>query len=478
MDELEVLKKYFGYEGFRGNQRDIIKHMLEGEDMLVLMRTGGGKSICYQIPAIMTKNKLTLIISPLISLIVDQVKELRERDIPVHYYTSESELNFDTIFSDIVDGKCNILLTTPETFNMNKKLQKYLSSPQVDLARVVIDEAHCVSEWGHSFRPAYKQLNIKQRFPNVQVCAFTATATKIVQYEMCRLLDLNDPLLYVSSFLRENIRYSVQVRDPKEKEDNPVFQAKLLKLIKTDKRFINHTGIIYCFKRDTCDSLARFLKRSGLSAASYHSQSRNKDTIQADWTSGKTKIIVATTAFAMGVNKSNVRYVIHTCLPDSIETYYQQAGRAGRDGLPSIAVLYYNPADATFMKKLKRGDGKGAPVSPMQKIEDMLRYADNRTCCQKQWLSNYLGETDLGSCSDKEQKCQNCSNGCKTYVISDASRTRIMKQLPGNFHRIMRFATSEDKEFIRRQLNSSILETDMIMHEEGKFEEVLQIKKL
>jgi ATP-dependent DNA helicase RecQ len=333
----QALQKYFGYSQFRHQQEAIITHTLNGKDVLVLMPTGGGKSLCYQLPAVLL-NGLTIVISPLIALMKDQVDSLNVNGIPAAFLNSaQSPDEQRQLMSKLRNNEVKLLYLAPERlFGTENKLVEFLKS--LPVVQIAIDEAHCISAWGHDFRPEYLMLaGLKVHFPTVPVIALTATADKITQKDILEKLNLNNPEVFISSFNRENIVYMVAAK-------RNSFNQLLAFL---DKRK-DESGIIYCLSRKSTEALAANLKDEGFSAEAYHAgldnatKARNQEAFLRD----DVKIMVATIAFGMGINKSNVRYVVHMDLPKNIEGYYQETGRAGRDGLPSDVMLYYSPGDA------------------------------------------------------------------------------------------------------------------------------------
>jgi len=385
----QALQKYFGYSDFRHRQEAIITHVLNGKDVLVLMPTGGGKSLCYQLPAVLL-NGLTIVISPLIALMKDQVDSLNVNGIPAAFLNSaQSPDEQRELMNKLRDNKVKLLYLAPERlFGTENKLVEFLKSLLV--VQIAIDEAHCISQWGHDFRPEYLMLaRLKDYFPTVPVIALTATADKITQKDILGKLNLNNPEVFISSFNRENIVYNVA------RKQNSFNQL----LVFLDKRK-EDSGIIYCLSRKSTEALAADLRAEGFSAEAYHAgldnatKARNQEAFLRD----DVKIIVATIAFGMGINKSNVRYVVHMDLPKNIEGYYQETGRAGRDGLPSEAVLYYSPGDAQKLKEFARIENNPEQSRIMlKKLADMVRYSELQTC-RRQFLLGYFDEVAPESC--------------------------------------------------------------------------------
>lgn len=421
---VDILKKTFGYDSFRPGQADVVKSILDKKDVLVLMPTGAGKSICFQVPAIMS-NGVTVVISPLISLIYDQVEDLRKLGVCAYFLNSTTppreiiELNKALRISNPGESepkcKCKLLYTTPETITNNIDFQAQLDElyENMLLEGFVIDEAHCVSNWGHDFRPGYLELKtIKEYYSLIPIWAFTATATNSVQLDIVRQLSLEkDYDTFCSSFIRKNLSYQIY-----EKTNDITYTVKK----KIKEHYMNQTGIVYCLRRADCEEVSQYLIASGIEADYYHAAmpSARKERVQQSWLDGKIKVIVATIAFALGINKPDVRFVIHTAMPNSLESYYQETGRAGRDGKNSDCILYYNYRDRVVLEKLasKSQTSSGlAPTSCKARIGQMYSTCQNRMECIKQQLSNYLGEYISYSCSSDgtENMCRNCKSPVK-----------------------------------------------------------------
>lgn len=388
----QALQKYFGYSQFRHRQEAIIQNVLDNKDVLALMPTGGGKSLCYQLPAVLL-NGLTIVISPLIALMKDQVDSLNVNGISAAFLNSAQNPNEQSqLIARLRNNEIKLLYLAPERlFGSENKLVEFLKS--LPVVQIAIDEAHCISHWGHDFRPEYLMLaGLKDHFPNIPVIALTATADKLTQKDILEKLNLKDPAVFISSFNRENITYNVV---PKKNSFN-----QLLAFL--DERR-DASGIIYCLSRKSTEALAADLKQEGFSAEAYHAglnnetKARNQEAFLRD----DVKIIVATIAFGMGINKSNVRYVVHMDMPKNIEGYYQETGRAGRDGLPSVAMLYYSPGDLMKLKEFARVENN--PVQSrimLKKLDDMGYYCQLQSCRRK-YLLNYFDEAapdNCGSC--------------------------------------------------------------------------------
>ncbi|GAB2701391.1 DNA helicase RecQ [Mucilaginibacter koreensis] len=392
MTPLQALQKYFGYSSFRHQQEAIIYHLLKGGDAVALMPTGGGKSLCYQLPAVLF-NGLTIVISPLIALMKDQVDALNVNGIPAAYLnSSQNPGEQQEVMNRLKAGQIKLLYLAPERlFSNGSALVGFLKSLQVSL--VAIDEAHCISHWGHDFRPEYLMLaNLKTEFPKTPVIALTATADQLTQQDIIEKLALHQPAQFVSSFNRPNISYKVV---PKKNS-----YQKLLAFL--DERR-EDSGIIYCLSRNSTVDLAKQLQAEGYKAEAYHAgldhetKARNQEMFLRD----EVKIMVATIAFGMGINKSNVRYVVHMDLPKNIEGYYQETGRAGRDGLPSEALLFFSPGDAFKLQSFAKVEGNEEQSRVMlKKLDDMVNYCQLHTC-RRQYLMHYFNEEfpdHCGSC--------------------------------------------------------------------------------
>jgi RecQ family ATP-dependent DNA helicase len=410
-----ALKEKFDITSFRTHQKEIMSDILNGRDLLVLMPTGGGKSICYQLPALLSPG-FTLIISPLIALIWDQVDDLLRRNIPAKAWSTDlSSEEVVDIKKSITDGNLKILYTTPEMLMQSSHLSNIIKTQKLD--RVVIDEAHCVSNWGHEFRDSYLELvRLKSKFPITQIVAFTATATPVVQLDIIRILNMTNVKIYRQSYIRENLHYAVKKRESGGQMKNRVSESLIEEIyywLRTND-YLHKSGIIYCLSRDNSENVAKALREKGLSAEHFHASIpvEEKKQTQARWLNGETKIIVATIAFALGINKPNVRFVIHAALPKSIEGYYQETGRAGRDGQVSRCLLLYHKQDKHILQKLSAKNNTAvtnpsqhkAPADSWSRTEDMFQWADSILDCRIQSLSRYLGENVIYSCGN----CDNC----------------------------------------------------------------------
>ncbi|MEW7313112.1 ATP-dependent DNA helicase RecQ [Buttiauxella gaviniae] len=386
----QVLQDTFGYQQFRPGQETIIETVLEGRDCLVVMPTGGGKSLCYQIPALVFGG-LTVVVSPLISLMKDQVDQLLANGVAAACLNStQSREQQQDVFAGCRTGQIRLLYIAPERLMMDNFIDQI---SQWHLSMVAVDEAHCISQWGHDFRPEYAALGqLRQRLPAVPFIALTATADDTTRADIVRLLGLHDPLIQVSSFDRPNIRYMLM------EKFKPLDQ--LMRYVQEQR---GKSGIIYCNSRAKVEDTAARLQSKGISAGAYHAglEHQVRAEVQEKFQRDDLQIVVATVAFGMGINKPNVRFVAHFDIPRNIESYYQETGRAGRDGLPAEAMLFYDPADMAWLRKCL----EEKPVGQLQDIERhklnaMGAFAEAQTC-RRLVLLNYFGE-------GRQQSCGNC----------------------------------------------------------------------
>lgn len=410
-DELFArLNNYFHIQSFRPNQLEAINSTLQSKDVFVLMPTGGGKSLCYQLPAIMksgTTHGTTVVISPLISLMQDQVESLLSLNIKTSMFSSKNSAQQRKITFDLLlNNKLNLIYISPEMISSSKQCQEAIHSlyQQGNLARVVIDEAHCVSNWGHDFRPDYKKLNIfKQKYPEVPVIALTATANEFVQNDIIKNLGLNNPATFRQSFNRDNLYYQIL---PKDKTTIPLM-AKFIKEL-----FPNQTGIIYCHSKSSCEKLATLLQKENISCQFYHAGMNQNDRIhvQKQWQNNQIQVIVATIAFGMGIDKADVRFVFHYTVPRTLENYYQETGRAGRDGKYSYCITFYSLSDVRTLQKMIQRDknlDKENKLRHLDKLKEVMQYCDDKITCRRKLVLSYFSE-EFNS-KDCHCNCDNCS---------------------------------------------------------------------
>lgn len=405
-----ILKKYFGYENFRPGQEEIIGHILNHEDVLGIMPTGAGKSICYQVPA-MILDGVTIVISPLISLMKDQVDSLNEIGIPATFINSTlSYNNYEQTIENIIHNVYKIIYVAPERLNSDTFLNLL---NKINISMVTIDEAHCVSQWGHDFRPSYCEianmiLNLKKR---PIVSAFTATATELVKNDIINLLHLENPYCLTTGFDRKNLKFSVETPND-----------KIEFIINYLDEHKNKSGIIYCLTRKNVDTVFDKLSDLGLSVSKYHGGMTEKQRrlSQEDFTFDRTKIMVATNAFGMGIDKSNVRYVIHYNMPKDLESYYQEAGRGGRDGEKADCILLFSRSDIVTNKVLIESIPSGTShYQEYEKLNDMVDYCNTDKCLRK-YILEYFGETtDFDNCGN----CGNCLDDSElTDITADTQK--------------------------------------------------------
>ncbi|MBE1277033.1 ATP-dependent DNA helicase RecQ [Enterovibrio baiacu] len=385
-----VLQKVFGYHSYRDGQKEIIDAVIAGQDCLVIMPTGGGKSLCYQIPALV-RDGITIVISPLISLMKDQVDQLLANGVQAACLNSSMTPDEQSeTWRALREGNLKLLYVSPERVLMRDFIER-LQSAQVGL--IAVDEAHCVSQWGHDFRPEYAQLGmLKQHFVDVPVMALTATADDTTRQDICQRLALNAPNIYLGSFDRPNIRYTLL------EKHKPL--AQLTQFLTTQS---GQSGIIYCNSRKRVEQVAEKLCDQNIRAAGYHAGMSNEQRgfVQDAFQRDDIQIVVATVAFGMGINKPNVRFVVHYDIPRNIESYYQETGRAGRDGLPAEAVMFYDPSDIGWLHRCLQEKPEG-PQKQVEshKLNAMGAFAEALTC-RRLVLLNYFGEY-------REKPCGNC----------------------------------------------------------------------
>ncbi|WP_124978959.1 DNA helicase RecQ [Nonlabens xiamenensis] len=385
MKKSALLKQYFGYDSFRPLQENIIDKLIAGDDLMVVMPTGGGKSMCYQLPSIMLEG-ITLVISPLIALMKDQVDALRANGIGAAYFNSSQETHEQQeLFEQLASDDLDLLYVAPESIGL---LDHQLKSAKISL--IAIDEAHCISTWGHDFRPAYTQLSyLKKTYPDTPLVALTATADRATRMDIKKQLGIINAPEYVASFDRPNLRLEVRPGTNRIQQITTFLRS-----------FSNDAGIIYCLSRKTCEGLASKLTASGYNTAAYHAglSFEERSQVQEDFIKDEVKIVCATIAFGMGIDKSNVRFVIHYNMPKNIEGYYQEIGRAGRDGIDAHALLFHSYADVIQLRRF--AEGSGNTKVQLAKLERMKQFAEALTCRRRMLLSyfNEYQDKDCGNC--------------------------------------------------------------------------------
>jgi ATP-dependent DNA helicase RecQ len=400
MDLRSPLKKHFGYDEFRSLQEEIVKDALAGRDVFALMPTGGGKSLCFQLPALLREG-LTIVVSPLISLMKDQVDALQTSGIAATFLNSALDRN-EAVgrLRRLHRSDYQLLYVAPERLMLDTFLERALNW---NIAQIAIDEAHCISEWGHDFRPEYRELKkLRCHLPDVPIMALTATATERVRADILKQLDLRDPRCYVASFNRSNLSYRVV---PKS--------APYQQLLAFIRGRPNESGIVYCASRKTADSLARNLSEDGVNAKPYHAglTARERSQNQELFLRDDVRVVTATIAFGMGINKPNVRFVVHHDLPKNLESYYQETGRAGRDGLPSECVLLFNASDVVKQTHFIDEKSENEQRIAREQLRQMVHYAETRECRRATLLKYFGEEYGQPSCNG----CDNCLSPRETF---------------------------------------------------------------
>ncbi len=400
----ESLQKYFGFDSFKGEQRAIIRSLLEGKDTFVIMPTGGGKSLCYQLPALMLPGT-AIVISPLIALMKNQVDSIRgysEEDEVAHFLNSSlTKAQMKKVKQDITDGRTKLLFVAPETLTKEENIEFFQNS---NISFVAVDEAHCISEWGHDFRPEYRRIRLMLDAiaRDVPIMALTATATPKVQQDILKNLDMTADATYISSFNRDNLFYEIR---PKIKKDQTIKQ--IIQVIKEE--FRGESGIVYVQNRKTAEDIAEMLVVNDIKAAPYHAglDPKTRANTQDAFLKEDIDVICATIAFGMGIDKPDVRFVIHYDMPKSIENYYQETGRAGRDGLDGKCIAFYNYADILRLEKFLRDKPVSEREMGAQLMQEVVAYAETASC-RRRFLLHYFGEEfEESNC---QKMCDNCKN--------------------------------------------------------------------
>jgi len=412
MDLKQALKEYFGFEKFKSTQEQIVQSVLDGKDTFVIMPTGGGKSLCYQLPAILSEGT-AIIISPLIALMKNQVDSIRSysnnHDIANFLNSSLNKGQMTEVKQAIRDGKTKMLFIAPETLTKDENIEFFKNS---NISFVAVDEAHCISEWGHDFRPEYRRIKemIHGINKDIPVIALTATATPKVQTDIVKNLDMDEPNIFVSSFNRDNLYYEVRPKRTKEQT-----ATEIVKFVKT---FPGKSGIIYVQARKTTEEIAKILNVNGINAAAYHAglDAKTRTRVQDGFLMEDVDVIVATIAFGMGIDKPDVRFVIHYDIPKSIENYYQETGRGGRDGILGKCLAFYSYKDINKLEKFLRDKPVAERELSAQLMEEIIAYAETSTC-RRQFLLHYFGEKfDVKNCDDL---CDNCKHPKELLPVKD-----------------------------------------------------------
>ena len=442
---LESLKHHFGYDSFRPGQAEVISNLMLGRDALVLMPTGGGKSLCYQLPATLLPG-ITIVVSPLIALMKDQVDNLTHQGIAAAFINSSlTQAAINEIFSKLANGEIKLLYVAPERLTNHYFLQGLRDLP---LSLFAIDEAHCISQWGHDFRPAYTQLNIvKQYFPYIPVMALTATADVTTRKDILAQLSLNNPYIHLDSFDRPNIRFTLAQKYDGEKQ-----------VLGYVRKQGDDAGIIYCNSRWQVEKLSKYLAACGINCAAYHAglETEIRALVQEGFTKDNIQIVIATVAFGLGINKPNVRYVIHFEPPRTLESYYQEIGRAGRDGLPAEALFLIADKDVERIKKrISEGDNQQRVNVEIQRFAAMSAFIDAQTC-RRQVVLNYFAEYTQQGCGN----CDICLDPPSQFDATEAAQKvlscvyRIKQQ--GDINHVIDVLRGETNEKVLNQEHDKV----------------------